>query len=78
MIPCIDAIAINKKPIPTIQSTIQTMVFWIKKSSDTSGVMRLAIPNEKAKKLTNIEKRRITELSKYDSLILKNFIVHGI
>ncbi len=74
--PCIDAIATNKKPTPTIQRTIQTMAPRTKNSSDTSGLIRLAIPNNKAKKLTNIEKRRITELRKYDSLILKNLIVH--
>ena len=74
MIPCIDAMAISKNKTPITQSTMQTIVFCNKKSSDTSGLMRLAIPNKKVKKLIKREKASIIKLRKYDSLITGNFI----
>ena len=73
MIPCIDAIAINKKAIPTTQSTIQNIT-PNNKYSLFSELIRWAKPNNKEKKLTKSDTMRITILRKYDSRITGNFI----
>ncbi len=73
MIPCIDANAINRNTIPTTQSTIQNNT-PSNKYSLFSGLIRWAKPNNKEKKLTNSDTRRISILRKYDSRITINFI----
>ena len=61
--------------IPTIIRAIQMRVFCNRNSSETSGLIRLAKPNNSEKKPTNSEKMRITIFIKYDSRIIGNFII---
>ena len=70
-----EEIATNKKKTPIIQSTIQTRVFLNKNSSDTSGLIRLAIPNRKVKALIKSEKRIINIFVKFDSRITRYFMI---
>ena len=67
--------ATNKKKTPITQSATQTSVFLNKNSSDTSGLIRLAIPNNKVKAFINSEKRIIKIFVKYDSLIIRYFMI---
>ena len=73
-----EEIATNKKITPIIQSTIQTSVFWNKNSSDTSGLIRLAIPNKKVNALINNEKRIIKTFVKFEAWITGYFMIQNI
>jgi len=74
-IPRKEEVATNKKKTPIIQSAIQTSVFWNKNSSDTSGLIRLAIPNNKVKALIKSERRIIKIFVTLDTKITGYFMI---
>jgi len=65
----------SKKETPIPQTTIHTIVFCIRNSMGTSGLIRFAIPNNKKKPLMNKETTIIKVLFRLEVFIVGNFII---
>ena len=69
-----DAIASNRKKTPIPQNTVHTIVFWIRYSLGTSGLIRFAIPNNKKKPQKYSETIIIRAFFRFEVFIIGNFI----